>query len=87
MIFEDATGAKKIQFDVTAAEPFAKPPLGPGRGSVETEALVGPDGKVIVLEGMHRLEGAKAGDIIPVGMGGIEGKPGWLEYDLSQRRK
>lgn len=82
VIFEDAAGAKKIQFDVSEASNFAKGPLGPGRGTLITGAKVGPDGKVIVIEGMHRLEAAKGGAQIPVGKGGIPGLPGWLEYDL-----
>src|SRR5262249_55764138 len=85
VIFE-VNGVKKIQFDVTAAEnvaPKPPPPRGPGkRPTLQTEATVGPDGKVYVTEGMHRLEAAQAGARIPPGRGGIPGLPGWLEYDL-----
>ncbi len=84
VIFEDAAGAKKIQFDVSEASNLAKGPLGPGRGTPETGALVGPDGKVVVVEGMHRLEAAKGGTVIPPDKGGVPGLPGWLEYDLFQ---
>lgn len=86
MIFEDAAGVKKIQFDVTAAENVAPKPLPPrGRGTKPTrqmKASVGSDGRVYVTEGMHRLEAAQNGATIPQGEGGIPGLPGWLEYDL-----
>ena len=86
VIFEDAAGVKKIQFDATAAEnvaPKALPPRGPGkRITPRTEAIVGPDGKVYVTEGMRRLEAAQGGAVIPRGKGGVPGLPGWLEYDL-----
>jgi hypothetical protein len=81
MIFEDATGAKKIQFDVSEASNLAQGPLGPGRGTLRTGAFVGPDGKVTVVEGMHRLEAAQGGAQIAPGQGGVSGLPGWLEYD------
>lgn len=88
VIFEDAAGAKKIQFDVTAAEnvgPKPLPPRGPGKlPTPRTEAKVGADGKVYVREGMHRLEAAQGGAIIPPDQGGIPGLPGWLEYMLKQ---
>ena len=49
VIFEDAAGVKKIQFDVTAAENVAPKPLprrAPGkRITPETKATVGPMGK------------------------------------------
>lgn len=83
VIFEDAAGAKKIQFDVSAASNVAKGPLGPGTGqSTNTGAFVDQNGKVNVVEGMHRLEAAQAGVQIPPGLGGIPGLPGWLEYDI-----
>jgi hypothetical protein len=82
VIFEDATGVQKIQFDVTEASNLAKGPLGPPRGTDPTLATIGPNGKVVVMEGMHRLEAAQAGAQIPVGKGGIPGLPGWLEYIL-----
>jgi RHS repeat-associated protein len=82
VIFENADGVKKIQFDVSEASNLAKGPLGPPRGSPPTGAAVGPNGKVVVVEGMHRLEAAQGGAQIPVGQGGISGLPGWLEYDL-----
>jgi hypothetical protein len=82
VIFEDAAGAKKIQFDVNEAKNLAAGPLGPPRGTPTTGAFVGPDGKVTVVEGMHRLEEAKAGAQIPPDQGGVPGLPGWLEYDL-----
>lgn len=86
VIFEDPNGVKKIQFNVSSAENVAPKPL-PPRGSAkrvtpETEATVGPDGKVYVTEGMHRLEAAQNGATIPPDNGGIPGLPGWLEYDL-----
>jgi hypothetical protein len=80
VIFEDAAGAKKIQFDVTNAENVAKGPLGPGRGTSRTGAFVGSDGKVYVVEGMHRLEAAQAGAQIASDKGGVVGLVGWLEY-------
>ena len=82
VVFEDTTGRKKIQFDANEAENLTKGSLGPGRGTPETAALVGPEGKVLVVEGMHRLEAAKAGAHVPPGLGGIQGLPSWLEYDL-----
>jgi hypothetical protein len=82
VIFEDFAGGKKIQFDVSEANNLTKGPLGPGRGSPETGAFVGPNGKVTVVEGMHRLEAAKGGAQIAVGKGGIPGLAGWLEFDL-----
>jgi hypothetical protein len=86
VIFEDAAGVKKIQFDVNAAEnaaPKPLPPRGPGKvATPQTEAIVGPDGKVYVTEGMHRLEAAQGGTVIPPNKGGVPGLPGWLEYDL-----
>jgi RHS repeat-associated protein len=82
VIFEDATGVKKIQFDVTEASNLAKGPLGPGRGTLQTGAAVGQDGKVVVVEGMHRLEACKGGAQIAPGEGGIPGLPGWLEFNL-----
>lgn len=82
VILEDATGMKRIQFDVSEASNLAKGSLGPGRGTPETGALVGPDGKVVVVEGMHRLEAARGGTAIPPDRGGVLGLPGWLEYDL-----
>jgi hypothetical protein len=88
VIFKDAAGVKKIQFDVSAAENVAPKPLPPrAPGKVETpqtEAKVGPDGKVYVTEGMHRLEAAQAGTVIPPENGGVSGLPGWLEYMLKQ---
>jgi hypothetical protein len=88
VIFEDAAGVKKIQFDVTAAEnvaPKPLPPRGPGKvPTLQTEATVGPDGKVYVTEGMHRLEAAQGGTVIPPKEGGVPGLPGWLEYELKQ---
>jgi hypothetical protein len=86
VIFEDANGVKKIQFDVTAAEnvaPKPLPPRGPGkRPTPRTEAAVGPDGKVYVTEGMHRPEAAQGGAVIPPDQGGVPGLPRWLEYNL-----
>jgi hypothetical protein len=64
VIFEDGTGSRKIQFDVNEATNLARGPLGPGTGSAQTGAFVGPDGKVVVVEGMHRLEAAKGGTVI-----------------------
>src|SRR5579884_2276357 len=88
VIFEDAAGVKKIQFDVTAAEnvaPKPLPPRGPGKiDTPRTEATVGPDGKVYVTEGMHRLEAAQGGTVIPPDKGGVPGLPGWLEYELKK---
>lgn len=88
VIFEDANGVKKIQFDVTAAEnvaPKPLPPRMPGKmPTLRTEAKVGPDGKVHVTEGMHRLEAAQGGTLIPPDLGGVPGLPGWLEYVLKQ---
>jgi hypothetical protein len=88
VIFENAAGVKKIQFDVTAAEnvaPKPLPPRGPGKGPTSrTEAKVGPGGKVYVTEGMHRLEAAQGGTVIPPDLGGVPGLPGWLEYNLKQ---
>jgi hypothetical protein len=84
--FEDAAGAKKVQFDVTVAEnvaPKPLPPRGPGKAETpRTEATIGPDGKIYVTEGMHRLEAAQGGTVIPPGKGGVPGLPGWLEYNL-----
>jgi hypothetical protein len=88
VIFEDAAGVKKIQFDVNAAENVAPKPLplrGPGKiDTPRTEAIVGPDGKVYVTEGMHRLEAAQGGAVIPPDKGGVPGQPGWLEYELKR---
>ncbi len=88
VIFEDAAGVKKIQFDVTAAENVAPKPLPPSRpGKVptpRTEAILGHDGKVYVTEGMHRLEAAQGGTVIPPDKGGVPGLPGWLEYELRE---
>lgn len=84
VIFEDAIGVKRIQFDVKAAEnvgPKPLPPRGPGKiDTLRTEARVGQDGKVYVTEGMHRLEAAQNGATIPPDKGGVPGLPGWLEY-------
>jgi hypothetical protein len=75
VIFEDAAGMRKIQFDVHAAEnvaPKPLPPRGPGKiDTPQTEATVGPDGKVYVSKGMHRLEAAQKGATIPPDKGGI----------------
>jgi len=88
VIFEDANGVKKIQFDVNAAEnvgPKPLPPRGPRKKATpRTEAQVGSDGKVYVTEGMHRLEAAQGGTIIPPNDGGVPGLPGWLEYNLQK---
>lgn len=88
VIFEDAAGVRKIQFDVNAAEnvaPKPLPPRGPGkRPTLGTKAFVGPDGKVYVTEGMHRLEAAQGGTAIPPGQGGVPGLPGWLEYNYKK---
>ena len=78
----EQNGERFIQFDVRHASPLARPPLGPPRGTPETLAAVGPDGNVIVLEGMHRLGAAQGGAIIPPANGGIPGLPGWLQYRL-----
>jgi len=88
VIFEDAAGVKKIQSDVNAAEnvgPKPLPPKGPGRKATpRTEATVGPYGKVYVTEGMHRLEAAQGGTVIPPDKGGVPGLPDWLEYNLKK---
>jgi hypothetical protein len=67
---------------VSEASNLTKGPLGPGRGTPETAALVGPDGKVVVVEGMHRLEAAKRGTVIPPDKSSVPGRSDWLEYDL-----
>jgi hypothetical protein len=82
VIFEDAQGVRRIQFDVTVADRGATAPLGRSRGTEITGAYVRPDGTVHVVEGAHRLEAAKGGASIPVGKGGIAGLSGWLEYLL-----
>ena len=81
-IIEDADGVRKIQFDASQASRLSKGPLGPGRGSQATNAAIGPDGKIIVLEGKHRLEAIQQGAKIPKELGGIPELPGWLEFDL-----
>ena len=81
-IIEDIDGVRKIQFDASQASRLSTKPLGPGRGSLPTSAAIGPDGKVIVLEGKHRLEAIQRGARIPQEAGGIPGLPGWLEFDL-----
>jgi hypothetical protein len=88
VIFEDAQGVRKIQFDVNAAEnvaPKPLPPTGPSKKPTpQTEAMVGPDGRVYVTEGMHRLEAAQGGAVIPPDEGGVPSLPGWLEYELKE---
>ena len=81
-MFENAEGVKKIRFDASEANRFSKSPLGLGRGSVDTAASLGPDGKVLVSEGKHRLEAIRRGANIPESFGGIPSLPGWLEYDV-----
>ena len=80
VIFEQ-NGTNKMQFDVNAAEPATTGPLGPPPGTPRTAATIGSDGKIYVLEGMHRLEGAQAGGTITPQDGGIPALPGWLEYN------
>jgi hypothetical protein len=82
VIYEDTAGVKKIQFDVSEASNLTQGALGPSRGTPQTGAAVGPDGRVVVVEGMHRLEAAKVGAQIAPAEGGVPGLPGWLEYDL-----
>jgi hypothetical protein len=81
-ICKDSAGKKRIQFDASEARRMSKGPLGPGRGTPLTGAAIDPNGKVVVVEGMHRLDAAKAGVQIPVGQGGVPNLPGWLEFDL-----
>ncbi len=81
VIFEQ-NGIRYIMFDSRHARPLSNGPLGPGRNSPETGAAVGPDGNVLVLEGMHRLEGIQRGATIPPSSGGVPDLPGWLIYRL-----
>lgn len=44
-------------------------------------ATVDPMGRVIVVEGRHRAVATAAGDVtVPVALGGIPARPGWLRY-------
>jgi RHS repeat-associated protein len=81
-VMVDGDRHQTLLFHPRYASPFAPGPLGPGRDSYITAAIVMPDGRVVVLEGMHRLVGAQSGAIIPEHLGGIGGWPWWLHYDL-----
>jgi RHS repeat-associated protein len=78
IIYEDVNGNLRVQFNVQYADPPAN--LGPSRGTPQTGALVRPNGRVLVVEGRHRLDAAQAGAIIPPADGGVPGLPGWLDY-------
>lgn len=68
------SSSERIVFDPRYATPFASGSLGPPRGTPETLAVIWRDGRVLVLEGMHKLELAQLG-AFPADAGGRI--PGW----------
>jgi hypothetical protein len=87
VIYQDASGTKRIQFDAKCAQNFKDPsPRAPGmpggRPTPQTLAGIDKEGKVLVAEGRHRLQAAQRGGAIPEAEGGVPGLPGWLDYLL-----
>ena len=86
VVYEAENGRRLIQFDSRFAHNAAPKPLAPSMPdripTSRTAAMVDANGNVLVIEGMHRLEAAQGGALIPAANGGISGAPGWLQYDF-----
>jgi RHS repeat-associated protein len=82
-VYTAADGTERIRFQADQAVTLQE--ATPGRNySTDSLAGVTEDGKVYVHEGRHRAIGAAHGDTIPADVGGIPGRPGWLDYEYSR---
>jgi len=80
-LYTAADGTQRIRFRADQALTLQE--AAPGRNySVECRAALTADGKVYVHEGRHRAIGAAHGDAIPPDVGGVPGRPGWLDYQF-----
>lgn len=85
VVFEDATGFKKIRFKADEAITMHAPSEA-YNGTDETLAALSRDGIAYVIEGRHRVVAAAKGDEIPPYVGGVPGFPGWLQYNFESLR-
>ncbi|HAA67837.1 MAG TPA: hypothetical protein DCE55_01740 [Planctomycetaceae bacterium] len=78
-IYSTADGKQRIRFRADEAVTPSKATAGRNY-SVDALAGVNGEGRVVVFEGRHRAIGVAHGDFITTNLGGIEGRPGWLDY-------
>ena len=81
-IYTAADGTQRIRFQADQA--FTLQGATPGR-NYSTDSLAGltSDGQVYVHEGRHRAIGAAHGDVVSEDLGGMPGRPGWLDYEFT----
>ncbi len=80
IVYESRTGLQVMRFRASAAW-LANEPTIIGNNSPARIAAILPDGRVLVVEGLHRTR-AMARDrvMLSTRLGGVEQAPGWLDF-------
>jgi hypothetical protein len=88
IVYEMPSGAQQVRFRATEAWLPNEPTATPNNTNI-TLATVHPDGRLVVLEGLHRTRAvARDRVLMEPSRGGVEHAPGWLDfaYDPSALR-
>src|SRR5262249_51580978 len=88
IVYETPNGAQQVRFRAREAWLPNEPTATPNYTTITLATILG-DGRLVVLEGIHRTR-AMARERVPIdpGRGGVEQAPGWLDfsYDHSALR-
>jgi hypothetical protein len=77
---EVPNGAQQVRFRAWEAWLANEPSAAPNNTDI-TSAVIDPDGRVVVLEGLHRTRAmARERILIDASRGGVERTPGWLDF-------
>jgi hypothetical protein len=80
ILYETPHGAQQIRFCAREAW-FPSEPTPTLNDTINTSATIFPDGRVVVMEGLHRTRAvARQRVMMDPDNGGVELAPGWLDF-------
>jgi hypothetical protein len=80
IVYEMPVGAQQVRFRAREAWLPNEPSFLPNNTTI-TVATVNRDGRVVVLEGLHRTRAmARERVLVDPNRGGVEQAPGWLDF-------